>query len=95
MLKDNLKLGILYGIIGPLIALICFYFWKFSVYPFKEFIHFLFLERKMLVGGITFSLIANALTFTLFINTNKDYTAKGIFIVTMIWGVVILGLKFL
>lgn len=95
MFKDNLKYGLILGIVGPLIALVCFYFWKFSVYPFKDFMHFLFTERKILVGSVTFSLIANAITFTVFINKEKDSTAKGIFIVTMVWAIIILALKFL
>lgn len=94
MFKDNLKYGIILGIIGPIIALICFYFWKFGVYPFKEFMQFLFTQRKILVAAITFSLIANAITFTVFINKEKDHTAKGIFLVTMVWAIVILVLKF-
>lgn len=95
MFKDNLKYGIILGILGPVIALVCFYFWKFSVYPFKDFIQFLFSQRKLLVAAITFSLIANALTFTIFINKEKDSTAKGIFLVTMVWAITILALKFL
>lgn len=94
-LKDNTKFGVLLGILGPFIAMVCFYFWKFSAYPISDFLKFMFYERKILVGSLTFSLIANAITFTLFINKNKDYTAKGIFIMTMIWAVIIIALKFI
>lgn len=97
MLKDNVKYGIFLGILGPIVAVLIFYFWKFgSAYTFKDFWAQLMLSKnKLLVGVLSFSLIANAITFTLFINTDKDGTAKGIFIVTMLWAVIILLLKFL
>jgi len=38
-------------------------------------------------------LLANAVLFTLYVNTNRDKTAKGIFIVTLIYGIGILVLK--
>jgi hypothetical protein len=94
MLKDNTKFGILLGIIGPLLAMLIFYVWKFNVLTLSDFISFMLKERKLLVSCITFSLLANALSFTIFINSRKDYTAKGIFIITMVWAILIIALKF-
>jgi hypothetical protein len=31
--------------------------------------------------------------FTIYINTNKDNTAKGIFITTLIYGLIVLSIK--
>jgi hypothetical protein len=42
---------------------------------------------------ISVSLIANAVLFTIYINTQKDKTATGIFIATCIYGVLALILK--
>lgn len=93
MLKDNTKLGILLGFLAPFIGMFGFYFWKFSIYTFKGFLSTLLVEKSILTSMITFSLFTNAVLFTLFINTDKDHTAKGIFISTCVWAVVAIGLK--
>ena len=93
MLKDNTKYGIVLGFLAPFIGMLGFYYWKFSVYPLKDFIQFIFIEKKILTTMITFSLMANAVLFTLFINTDKDYTAKGIFISTCVWATLTIVLK--
>jgi len=41
------------------------------------------------------SLLANAVLFTIYINTHRDNTAKGIFLTTVIYGIGILVLKIL
>jgi uncharacterized membrane protein SpoIIM required for sporulation len=93
--KDNLKLGLVMGLIGPLLGLIVIYFIKFSSISFGEFID-LFLENNKLITSIgSLSLLANVIFFTIFINTHRDHTAKGIFLVTLIYGIGILVLKIL
>jgi hypothetical protein len=47
----------------------------------------------MLTGIGSLSLLANVILFTIFINTHRDQTAKGIFVVTLIYGIAILVLK--
>ena len=92
---DNFKLGLLLGIIAPLFGMLGFYFWKFSIYSFKEFLSFIFIEKRLLTSMVTFSLFANAVVFTIFINKRYDKTSKGIFIVTCIWAVIAIVLKFI
>lgn len=92
---DNFKLGLILGIIAPLLGMLGFYFWKFSIYPFKEFIQFIFAEKRLLTSMVTFSLFANAVVFTIFINRRYDKTAKGIFIVTIVWSAIAIALKFI
>ncbi len=93
MLKDNTKYGIVLGFLAPFIGMFIFYKWKLSVLSIKEFFQFILIEKKMLTSMITFSLLANAAIFTLFINTDKDHTAKGIFISTCVWAVLAIVLK--
>ena len=93
MLKDNTKYGIVLGFLAPFIGMFTYYYWKFNVYSLKVFIQFILEEKKILTTMVTFSLLANAVLFTLFINTDKDHTAKGIFISTCIWAVAIIILK--
>lgn len=93
--KDNLKLGIILGLFGPAIGLIVIYFLKFSSVSFSEFFD-LFINTNRLITSIgSLSLIANVVLFTIYINTHKDNTAKGIFLVTLVYGISLLILKVL
>lgn len=92
--KDNFKLGIAIGLIGPIIGVFGFYFWKFRVYAFSDFLHAL-VQHKPLITAITIPcLFVNILCFTYYINTKLDKTAKGIFAVTLIFAVISLLFKF-
>jgi len=92
--RDNLKLGLILGIVAPLTGMIGFYYWKFSTYSFKEFFLFLGQAKPLITAMVSFSLLANAILFTYYINTNKDNTAKGIFIITCIYAIAALIMKF-
>ena len=93
MFKDNLKYGLVLGLLSPFLGMLGFYYWKFSVYSFKSFISALAEQKTILTSMISFSLLVNAIIFTIFLNKSKDYTAKGIFITTVIWGVFAIILK--
>ncbi len=92
--KDNLKLGLLLGLFAPLLGIFGFYLWKFRRLSFSEFIQYLGLERSLLTSVVSFSLLANAVLFTIYINGHRDKTARGIFIVTCIYAIAALALKF-
>ncbi|HEX7846547.1 MAG TPA: hypothetical protein VF476_12165 [Chitinophagaceae bacterium] len=93
--KDNLKLGLVLGLVGPILGLVTIYFFKYSSISFGDFLSE-FLEEKKLITSIgSLSLLANVILFTLYINTHRDKTAKGIFAVTLIYGIGILLLKIL
>ncbi len=93
MFKDNLKYGLVIGALSPFLGMLGFYYWKFSVYSFKNFITALAEQKTILTSMISFSLLVNAIIFTIFLNKSKDYTAKGIFITTVIWAVFAIVLK--
>ena len=93
MFKDNLKYGLVIGALSPFLGMLGFYYWKFSVYSFKNFITALVEQKTILTSMISFSLLVNAIIFTIFLNKSKDYTAKGIFITTVIWAVFAIVLK--
>lgn len=93
--KDNLKLGLILGLFGPVIGLVVIYYFKFSSVSFTEFFD-LFINTNRLITSIgSLSLLANVVLFTLYINTHRDHTAKGIFMITLIYGIIILVLKIL
>lgn len=93
--KDNLKLGLALGLLAPFIGMFGFYFWKFGIYTLKEFFLVLGQQKSLITAMVSFSLLMNAILFTIYINTHKDETAKGIFIVTIIYAVIALTIKFL
>jgi len=91
--KDNVQLGLALGLVGPLLGLAAIYFIRFPSYSFGEFLEYFVNDRKMITSIGSLSLLVNAILFTLYINTHRDNTAKGIFIVTLIYGISILVLK--
>ena len=93
--KDNLKLGLILGLIGPLLGLVVIYFIKFSAASFGDFLDEFFNNNKLITSIGSLSLLANVDLFTLYVNTHRDSTAKGIFIITLVYGIAILVLKLL
>jgi len=93
--KDNLKLGLVLGLIGPILGLVVIYFISYSASTFIDFLD-LFINTNRLITSIgSLSLLANVILFTIYINTQRDKTAKGIFVITLIYGIGILLLKIL
>lgn len=93
--NDNFKMGIILGLIAPVLGFLTFKWYKFGIFSMKEFLQFIYLQpnHQVLTAGLSISLLANALIFTLCVNSHKDKTAKGIFITTAFYGVVILLIK--
>ncbi len=92
--KDNLKFGILLGIIAPLLAMVLYYLWNFSrAFSFREYFYLLHTNKPLLTAISSISLLANAVLFTVYINTHRDKTAKGIFVSTLIYGIAVLVYK--
>jgi len=95
--KDNLKFGLILGFLGPLVGLFAVYFLKsdFQGLSFSEFFDLFINSNKLITSVGALSLLANVVLFTIYINTHRDNTAKGIFLVTLIYGIAILILKIL
>lgn len=91
--KDSLRLGLVLGLIGPILGLVVVYFIKFPSFTFQEFLENFMNDNRMITSIGSLSLLANAILFTVYVNTHRDDTAKGIFIVTLIYGIGILLLK--
>ena len=93
--KDSITLGIILGMIAPVLGIVMFKIYKFGIFTYRETYDFMRLEpgHKTLSVALTLSLLLNALLFTIYINTAKDNTAKGIFISTVIYGMAVLLLK--
>lgn len=91
--KDHLQLGLILGFLAPVLGFFVYYLVKFRLFSFEEFLQLIRKNPSMLTGIISLSLIANAIVFTLYINRQKDQTAKGVFIATCIYALVALSFK--
>lgn len=91
--KDNLKLGLVLGLLGPVLGLVIIYFIKYSSFSFGDFLDQFLTNHSLLTSIGSLSLLANVIFFTLYVNTQRDKTAKGIFLITVIYGIAILVLK--
>jgi hypothetical protein len=95
--RDNLKLGIILGLIGPALGLVVIYFVRSDFRPltFSEYLEYVFTNNRLITSIGSLSLLANVVMFTLYVNTHRDKTAKGIFLITLLYGIGILVLKIL
>lgn len=93
ILKDNLKYGLLLGFLLPIIVFVIIHFLRFPSYEFGDFFQTFLNESRLITFFSAWCLVANIAIFTLFINTNKYQTAKGIFAVTILYGLGFLLLK--
>lgn len=95
--KESTWLGCIIGIVAPLVGLLLLKFYKYGMLNFKEVLQMIYYQpgHAIMTAGLSVSLMMNAILFTIFINSRKDLLAKGIFITTVIYGVVILCIKYL
>jgi len=93
--KDNLKLGLVLGLLGPVLGLVFVFFFSsnFRSLTFFEFVDFFFHDNRLITSIGALCLLANAVLFTIYINTHRDKTAKGIFATTLLYGITILVIK--
>ncbi len=95
MLKlDKLPFGIVLGALAPILGIVIYYLLKAPSYSFGEFVEYFFKTKALLTAVGSLSLITNIVLFTLFINGRRDKTAIGIFIMTLMYGLIILYAKF-
>jgi hypothetical protein len=83
------------GLIAPFIGFAIFKHQKLGPLGYGEALQYIFVEpgHRMLTVAISLSLLANAVLFTIYINSHIDKTAKGIFAATIIYALTALSLK--
>ena len=75
--------------------MLLFYFLKFyPTFSLLDFFRTLAENKTLITGLISFSLFANAVVFTVYINTRRDRTARGIFVITCVYAIITIALKF-
>ena len=93
--KDNLRFGMLLGFIAPLLSFVAYYFWKFYPYTLSDCFGFIAANKSQITAISVPCLVLNIALFTIYINTSRDKTAKGIFAITLIYAISALLLKFI
>ncbi|MBW8685551.1 hypothetical protein [Chitinophaga rhizophila] len=96
--RDNLPLGIVLGVFTPILAFFLYYLLVFMPkhdVSLSDFIGIIMDNRQMLPKLISVCLLLNGVIFYFYTRSRKDITAKGIFLVTMLYAIIILFLKIL
>ena len=91
--RDNFRLGLILGFLAPLLIFIGLYFARFSDYNFDEFLRTFLSENRLITFFGAWCLVGNIALFTYYINTARDRTARGIFILSVVYGILVLLLK--
>ena len=94
-MKRNVPiLGLVIGLIFPMLGMLVMYLVKFTGTPFGEFIQSMVNNHQLAAMVLSLSLLANAIPFIYYTNKRLDLTARGILIATMLYAVLIVLLKF-
>ena len=90
---DSLWLGLIVGILAPIVAFLMFYESSFTKVSFDYFIHYS-IRVGALINILTVCLIPNFLIFALFIWRSHYKSAKGIVIASASLTVLLVAAKF-
>jgi hypothetical protein len=94
--KDNLRLGLILGLVAPILSLVVYYFVKFyPLYSVRDFLGFLQSNKAQITAISVPCLVLNIVLFTVYINSQRDKTAKGVFAATLIYAIIALLFKFI
>lgn len=88
-------IGFILGILMPLLGFLVVFAILGTGVGLSAFTNHLLEYHKDLAKVISLSLLANALPFVLFTNRRLDYAARGVFIATMLYAVLIVLLRFI
>ena len=91
--SNNFRFGLLIGLLGLLLGLLIIYLVRSPFQSFGEFLTYFFSENQLLTSVGSLTLLGNIALFTVYVNTNRDKTAAGIFTISVIYGIAILLLK--
>ncbi len=94
--KDNFLLGACLGFIGPILGIFIYKFIKLQSSTLTEALHYMIYDdpgHRLFTVALSLALLVNAVLFTFYINAHKDKTAKGIFVLTCVYGLLVLCIK--
>jgi hypothetical protein len=91
--KDNIKIGLVLGLLLPILAVYLQFLYKDYATTFSSFLNIIKQNKAILTAISTVALILNGLVFGILIQFKKYETAKGLFIPTVILSVAVLMYK--
>jgi hypothetical protein len=92
--KDNFVFGLALGVIAPMIGFMIYKLVKFKGLTLSEMLQWMKFNPNLISVSISVSLLANAILFTIYINGHRDKTAKGIFVITIIYAIIAMAFKY-
>lgn len=92
--KDNFVFGLALGLVAPVIGFMIFKLYKFNGLTLSEMLQWMKFNPNLISISISVSLMANAILFTIYINGRRDKTAKGIFVLTIIYAIIAMIFKY-
>jgi len=92
--RNSLLFGAILGLIAPMLGMLGYYFMKFyPTFSIAYFIKVVLSEKTILSALSTFALFANVALLTIYLNTRRDETAKGIFIISCVYAIAAIIIK--
>jgi hypothetical protein len=77
----------------PLLVFLLIYLVRFNDSELGDFIQTFAAQKNLITFFGVWCLVSNIALFTYYVNTQKDRTAKGIFAITLLYGIGILLAK--
>jgi hypothetical protein len=95
IMKRNVAVfGLIIGLLMPVLGIVVMYFMWFHSSSFGTFFSHVSSDHQLAAKVLSLSLIAELIPFIYFTNKRLDNSARGIFIATIIYGVLIVLLKY-
>lgn len=93
--KDSIALGLLLGLLMPIISFVTYKFVKFGSIPFGDIFRLMKANPSLISASIIISLVGNLVLLTFFLNKKLDKSAKGVFAITCALAIAALVFKYL
>jgi len=90
---DSLTLGLILGIIAPIITMLIVYFLKFDLYKVDELLNYL-VAKQVFTKIVSLCVIPNLVLFFIFIRKNYLYSARGVLMATILFAAFVFITKF-
>jgi dolichol kinase len=92
--KNSILFGMVLGLVAPIAGVAGYYFWKFyPTYSVGDFIRVILSQKTILSAMSTFALFANVVLLTIYLNSRRDETAKGIFLISCVYAIAAIVVK--
>ncbi|MEA2105875.1 MAG: hypothetical protein U9P82_04050 [Bacteroidota bacterium] len=90
---NNFILGLVLGILAPIVTMLIVYFSRFTQYIFTELIDYL-INTQVFTKIVSLCVIPNLILFFVFIWLNYLYSARGVLMATIVFAIFVFVTKF-